>query len=159
MKGITPFLWFDKEAEEAVDFYTGIFDNSRITNKATYGEAGPGEKDSVMMVEFELNGREYVALNGGPYYKLTPAFSMMVNCETQEEVDHYWEKLLAGGGEESQCGWLTDKYGLSWQITPTVLMEMQRDKDEARRARVMQAMMKMVKLDIAGLKRAYDGDE
>lgn len=158
MKGITTFLWFDKEAEEAVDFYTGIFDNSRVTSKATYGEAGPGEKGSVMVVEFELNGQEFIALNGGPAYQFNPAISMMVNCESQDEIDHYWEKLQADGGGEVQCGWLYDKYGLSWQITPVVLMEMQKDPDEAKRERVMGAMMKMVKLDIAELKRAYEGD-
>lgn len=158
MKGITPFLWFDKEAEEAVDFYTGIFDNSRVTSVAKYGDAGPGEKGSVMVVEFELNGQPYIALNGGPTYKLNPAFSLMINCETQDEVDYYWEKLQAGGGGEVQCGWLYDKYGLSWQITPTILMEMQKDPDEARRERVMRAMMKMVKLDIAELQRAYEGE-
>lgn len=159
MKGITPFLWFDNNAEEAVNFYTGIFENSHVTSKATYGEAGPGEKGSVMIVEFELNGQEFIALNGGPTYQFNPAISMMVNCETQDEIDYYWEKFQADGGEEVACGWITDKYGVSWQITPIVLMEMQKDPDEAKRERVMRAMMKMVKLDIGELKRAYEGDQ
>lgn len=159
MKGITPFLWFDTNAEEAVNFYCSVFENSSITATATYGEAGPGPKGSVMIVEFELNGQEFIALNGGPVYQFTPAISMMVNCETQDEIDHYWEKLQADGGGEVQCGWLYDKYGVSWQITPIVLMEMQKDPDEAKRERVMRAMMEMVKLDIEELKRAYEGDQ
>jgi len=156
MQKITPFLWFDGNAEEAVNFYTSIFKNSKITAISRYSDAGPRPKGSVMSATFQLQGQEFVALNGGPMYQLTPAISFVVNCETQEEVDYYWEKLSQGGAEV-QCGWIKDKYGLSWQITPTILMKMINDKDSAKVSRVMQAMMKMVKLDIEGLKRAYDG--
>ena len=156
MQKITPFLWFDGNAEEAVNFYTSIFKNSKITAISRYSDAGPRPKGSVMSATFQLQGQEFVALNGGPMYQLTPAISFVVNCETQEEVDYYWEKLTQGGAEV-QCGWIKDKFGLSWQITPTILMKMINDKDSAKVSRVMQAMMKMVKLDIEGLKRAYDG--
>jgi predicted 3-demethylubiquinone-9 3-methyltransferase (glyoxalase superfamily) len=155
MKKITPFLWFDHQAEEAVKFYTSIFKNSKIGAVTRYGDAGPGPKGSVMTAAFQLEGQDLVALNGGPVYQFTPAISFAVNCETQEEVDYYWDRLLAGG-EAQQCGWLTDKYGVSWQIVPTILMKLIQDKDAEKVKRVMQAMMQMVKLDIAGLKKAYD---
>ena len=156
MQRITPFLWFDNQAEEAAKFYTSIFKNSKIGKIARYGDAGPGPKGSVMIVEFQLEGQEFVALNGGPLFKFTEAISFVVNCKTQAEVDKFWKKLSAGG-KEVQCGWLKDKYGLSWQIVPTVLGELLSDKDAAKSQRVMQAMLKMVKLDIAGLKKAAEG--
>jgi predicted 3-demethylubiquinone-9 3-methyltransferase (glyoxalase superfamily) len=151
---ITPFLWFDQQAEKAVAFYTSIFKNSKVEAVTRYGEAGPGPKDSVMTVAFELDGQKFVALNGGPHFKFTPAISFVVNCETQQEVDEFWEKLSAGG-QEVECGWLTDKYGLSWQIVPTVLVEMLQDKDAERSQRVMKAMLQMKKIDIARLEEAY----
>jgi predicted 3-demethylubiquinone-9 3-methyltransferase (glyoxalase superfamily) len=157
MQKITPFFWFDDNAEEAANFYTAIFKNSKIGKIARYGEEGEKvagrPKGSVMTVEFELEGQEFVALNGGPHFKFTEAISFVVNCQTQEEVDYYWEKLSVGG-KEVQCGWLKDKYGLSWQIVPTVLGELLSDKDAAKSQRVMQAMLKMVKLDIKKLKQA-----
>ena len=157
MQKITPFFWFDDNAEEAANFYTAIFKNSKIGKIARYGEEGEKvagrPKGSVMTVEFELEGQEFVALNGGPHLKFTEAISFVVNCQTQEEVDYYWEKLSVGG-KEVQCGWLKDKYGLSWQIVPTVLGELLSDKDAAKSQRVMQAMLKMVKLDIKKLKQA-----
>lgn len=155
MKKITPFLWFNDQAEEAVNFYTSIFKNSRITQIERYGEAGPGKPGSVMTTAFELNGQEFLALNGGPEYSFTPAISFYVPCETQEEVDYLWERLTKGG-QEVQCGWLTDKFGLSWQIVPTVLSELLGDKDRAKANRVMEAMLQMVKLDIGKLKQAYE---
>jgi predicted 3-demethylubiquinone-9 3-methyltransferase (glyoxalase superfamily) len=151
---ITPFLWFDHQAEEAAGFYTSIFKNSRVESVTRYGEAGPGPKDSVMTVAFELDGQGFVALNGGPHFKITPAISFVVNCETQQEVDEFWEKLSAGG-EEVECGWLKDKYGVSWQIVPTVLIEMLQDKDAERSQRVMKAMLQMKKIDIARFEEAY----
>lgn len=153
MRKITPFLWFDGKAEEAARFYMSIFKNSKMLSVSRYGEAGPGPKGSVMTVEFELEGEKFVALNGGPHYTFSPAVSFVVNCETQQEVDHYWERL-SEGGEKIQCGWLKDQYGLSWQIVPTVLPELLRDRDPERRKRVMEAMLKMIKLDIEQLKRA-----
>ena len=153
MQKINPFLWFDNQAEEAMKFYTSIFKNSRIGKIARYGDAGPGRKGSVMTVEFRLEGLEFVALNGGPHFKFTEAISFVVNCKTQAEVDKFWTKLSAGG-KEVQCGWLKDKYGLSWQIVPTVLGELLSDKDAAKSQRVMQAMLQMVKLDIKKLKQA-----
>jgi predicted 3-demethylubiquinone-9 3-methyltransferase (glyoxalase superfamily) len=153
MQKITPFLWFDNQAEEAAKFYTSIFKNSKIGKIARYGDAGPGPKGSVMIVEFQLEGQVFVALNGGPLFKFTEAISFVVNCNTQAEVDKFWKKLSAGG-KEVQCGWLKDKYGLSWQIVPTVLGELVNDKDAAKSQRVMQAMLKMVKLDIKKLKQA-----
>jgi len=157
MQKITPFLWFNDNAEEAVKFYTSIFKNSKIGKIARYGEEGEKiagrPKGSVMTVEFQLEGQQFIALNGGPIFKFTEAISFVVNCETQEEVDYYWEKLSAGG-KEVQCGWLKDKHGLSWQIVPTVLGELLSDKDAAKSHRVMQAMLKMVKLDIKKLKQA-----
>ena len=152
---ITPFLWFDHQAEEAATFYTSVFKNSKIEIVTRYGDAGPGPKGCVMTIAFELDGQKFVALNGGPQYQFNPAISFVVNCEGQEEVDHYWEKLTTGG-KEIQCGWLVDKYGVSWQIVPKALVDMLRDKDPVRSQRVMKAMFQMKKIDIAGLKQAYD---
>jgi predicted 3-demethylubiquinone-9 3-methyltransferase (glyoxalase superfamily) len=156
MTKISPFLWFDKEAEEAVDFYVSIFKNSKKGDVSRYTEAGPGKPGSAMTVPFELDGMKFTALNGGPDFKFNEAISFVVNCETQQEVDYYWEKLSAGG-KEVQCGWLKDKFGLSWQIVPAALMRLIADRDRAKAARVMQAMMKMVKLDIAKLEAAAKG--
>jgi predicted 3-demethylubiquinone-9 3-methyltransferase (glyoxalase superfamily) len=156
MPKVTPFLWFDTQAEEAANYYISIFKNSKVLKIARYGEAGPGPKGSVMTVEFELDGQPLIALNGGPHFKFTEAISLSVDCKTQQEADEYWEKLTRGG-EESQCGWLKDKYGLSWQINPTVLGEMLADPDPQKAKRVMEAMLKMKKIDIAALKRAYEG--
>jgi len=155
MQKITTFLWFDQQAEEAARYYTSIFKNSKIETVTRYGEAGPGPKGSVMTIAFELEGQKFVALNGGPQYQFNPAISFVVNCDGQEEVDHYWEKLAAGG-KEIQCGWLVDKYGVSWQVVPKALIEMLRDENAARTQWVMKAMMQMKKIDIAGLKAAYD---
>ena len=156
MQKITPFLWFDNQAEEAVNFYISIFKNSKINEKTYYtGEEPMGKKGSVMSVVFELNGQEFVALNGGPQFKFTEAISFSIACETQEEIDYYWEKLTSGGGEEVQCGWLADKYGLSWQVVPANLNKWA--KDPAGFQRVMQALMPMKKLDMAKLQRAFDG--
>ena len=151
---ITPFLWFDHQAEEAVGFYTSIFKDSKVGTVTRYGEAGPGPKGSVMTMAFELDGQGFVALNGGPQFQFTPAISFVINCESQEEVDHYWETLSAGG-QEIQCGWLRDKYGVSWQVVPTVLIDLLHDKDAARAQRVMKAMLQMKKIDIARLEEAY----
>jgi predicted 3-demethylubiquinone-9 3-methyltransferase (glyoxalase superfamily) len=153
---ITPFLWFDGSAEEAMKFYASIFKNSKIGTVSRYGDAGPGPKGSVMSGTFELEGQKFMALNGGPMFKFTPAISFFVNCETQQEVDELWEKLSAGG-EKSRCGWLKDKFGVSWQIIPSVLGELLGDKDPEKSKRVMQAMLQMDKIDIAGLKQAYAG--
>ena len=150
---ITPFLWFNNNAEEAVNFYVSIFKDAKIMETARYGNAGPGPKGSVMTMKFQLNGLEFVALNGGPNYTFTHAVSFVVNCENQAEVDHYWDKLVEGG-KPIQCGWLVDKYGLSWQIVPTALPKLLTDKDPAKAKRVMEAMMKMVKLDIPTLENA-----
>jgi predicted 3-demethylubiquinone-9 3-methyltransferase (glyoxalase superfamily) len=156
MQKITPCFWCDSNAEELARFYTSIFKSSKIESITYYpSDAGPGQKGKVLTVTFELEGRTYTALNGGPMFKFTPAISLFVNCETQEEVDTLWDKLIAGGGAPQQCGWLTDKFGVSWQIVPRALGEMLSDKDTKRAARVMAAMMKMVKLDVAGLKAAY----
>jgi len=160
MQKITPFLWFDDNAEEAVKFYTSIFKNSKIGKIARYDEAGekaagrPAE--SVMTVEFQLEGQDFIALNGGPHFKFTEAISFVVSCKTQAEVDYYWNKLTADGGKEVQCGWLKDKYGLSWQVVPTILPELLSDKDAAKSQRVMEAMLQMVKLDIKKLKQAAE---
>jgi predicted 3-demethylubiquinone-9 3-methyltransferase (glyoxalase superfamily) len=153
---ITPFLWFDGNAEEAMNFYMSIFDDAKVASIARYSDAGPGPAGSVMTAAFTLCGQDFIALNGGPQYHFTPAISFVVACETQAEIDRYWDGLVAGG-KPVQCGWLTDKYGLSWQIVPTTIRTMMQDKDPERRARVMQAIFKMVKLDIAELQRAYDG--
>ena len=153
---ITTFLWFDNQAEEAVDFYTSIFKNSRKGDAVRYGDTGPGPKGQVMTAEFQLAGQQFMALNGGPHFKFTEAISLMVKCDTQEEIDELWEKL-SEGGEKVQCGWLKDKFGLSWQIVPTILGELMKDKDPEKTNRVMQAIMQMKKLDIAELKAAYEG--
>jgi predicted 3-demethylubiquinone-9 3-methyltransferase (glyoxalase superfamily) len=157
MQKITPFLWFDNNAEEAAQFYTSIFKNSKILNVSRYGDAGPGPKGSVMVVKFQLAGQEFTALNGGPQFKFSEAFSFVVNCQNQQEVDEYWRKLTANGGQESMCGWLKDKFGFSWQIVPTALGRLMGDKDPQRANRVMQALLKMRKLDIATLERAAEG--
>ena len=155
MQKITPFLWFDGNAEEAINFYVSIFKNSKVLSVARYGEAGPGPKGSVMTASFQLDGQEFVALNGGPQFKFTEAISFWVRCETQEEIDEMWEKLSAGGAK-SRCGWLKDKYGLSWQVVPPILGEMLQDKDAKKSQRVMAAMMQMDKIDISLLKKAYE---
>ncbi len=157
MPKISPFLWFDTQAEEAANLYVSIFPNSKILASARYGDAGPGPKGSVMTVQFQLDGQEIIALNGGPIYKFTEAFSLSVDCKNQEEVDRYWTMLTANGGQEGPCGWLKDKFGLSWQVTPAILPQMLTDTDRKKAARVMEAMMKMKKIDIAALKRAYEG--
>jgi predicted 3-demethylubiquinone-9 3-methyltransferase (glyoxalase superfamily) len=155
MQKISPFLWFEGKAEEAMNFYTGIFKNSKVSNVSHCGDAGPGPKGTVMSATFELEGQEFIALNGGPMFTFSPAISFFVKCETQEEVDELWAKLSAGG-ETQRCGWLKDKFGLSWQIVPTVLGTLLQDKDAEKSKRVMQAMMKMTKLDIGLLKQAYN---
>ncbi|MFJ9443289.1 VOC family protein [Kitasatospora sp. NPDC101235] len=156
MQKITTFLWFDDQAEEAAAFYTTLFPNSRITGTTRYGEAGPGPAGSVMTVEFELAGREYVALNGGPEFHFTEAVSLQVECDDQREVDELWAKLSAGG-QEGPCGWLKDRYGLSWQITPRVLLDLIADEDRARASRVMKAMLRMQKIEIQPLLAAAEG--
>jgi predicted 3-demethylubiquinone-9 3-methyltransferase (glyoxalase superfamily) len=156
MQKITPFLWFDNQAEEAMNFYVSIFKNSKIVSVSRYGDAGPGPKGSVMTATFQLDGQEFIALNGGPHFKFTEAISLFVKCQTQHEVDDFWEKL-SQGGQKSQCGWLKDKFGLSWQIVPTILGELLGDKDREKSKRVMQAMLQMTKIDIKGLKRASEG--
>jgi predicted 3-demethylubiquinone-9 3-methyltransferase (glyoxalase superfamily) len=155
MQKITPFLWFDGKAEEAMNFYVSIFKNSKVVSVTRYGDAGPGPKGSVMSATFQLEGQQFYALNGGPQFTFTPAISMFVNCETQKEVDKLWEKL-SEGGRKDRCGWLQDKYGLSWQVIPTVLGKMLQDKDRKKADRVMQAMLQMDKIDIKRLKQAYD---
>ncbi len=155
---ITPFLWFDKQAEEAAQFYVSIFKNSKILHVSRYGDAGPGPKGSVMVVNFQLAGQEFTALNGGPLFKFSEAFSFVVNCENQQEVDEYWSKLTSGGGQESQCGWLKDKFGFSWQIVPTALGKLMSDTDPQKANRVMEALLKMKKLDIATLEAAARGE-
>jgi predicted 3-demethylubiquinone-9 3-methyltransferase (glyoxalase superfamily) len=157
MQSITPFLWFDGKAEEAMNFYISVFPNSKVLRVTRYTEGGPGPAGSVMTVDFELNGQEFVGLNGGPQDQFNWAVSFVVNCETQEEVDYYWEKL-SEGGEKSRCGWVKDKFGLWWQVTPTILTETIGDKDPEKVKRVMQAMMKMNKIEIEPIKRAYAGD-
>ncbi len=157
MQKITPFLWFDNNAEDAANFYVSVFKNSKVLKVAKYSDAGPGPKGSVMTVEFELNGLEFVALNAGPRFKFTEAISFVVNCETQDEVDYYWERL-SEGGEKSRCGWLKDKFGLSWQVTPTILGKLMANKDPEKAKRVMETMLQMDKLDIEPLQRAYDGN-
>ncbi len=156
MQKITPFLWFDDQAEEAMNFYVSIFKNSKVGSITRYGEAGPGPKGTVMSATFSLDGQGFFAINGGPLFKFTEAISFFVNCETQQEVDYFWERLLAGG-KPSRCGWLKDKYGLSWQIIPSVLGKMLGDKDAEKANRVMQAMLKMDKLDIKKLEQEYQG--
>jgi predicted 3-demethylubiquinone-9 3-methyltransferase (glyoxalase superfamily) len=155
MQKITPFLWFDDQAEEAVNLYTSIFKNSKILDISHYSEAGPGLEGSVMTVNFQIEGQDFIALNGGPNYNFTEAISFQVDCEDQAEVDRLWDKLSAGG-EEGPCGWLKDKYGLSWQIVPKVLFELISDPDPEKSQRVTQAMLQMGKIDIEGLRRAYE---
>jgi predicted 3-demethylubiquinone-9 3-methyltransferase (glyoxalase superfamily) len=163
MQKINPFLWFDDQAEKAVKFYTSIFKDSKIGRILRYGEevakvsASGQPAGSVLTIEFEIEGQKFVALNGGPQFQFNESVSFVVNCEAQKEVDYYWEKLIADGGQESACGWLKDKFGVSWQITPTVLIDMLHDKDAEKAERVMHAMLQMKKIDIAELKAAYDG--
>jgi len=156
MQKIHPFLWFDNQAEEAMNFYVSIFKNSKIGKVVRYGDAGPGPKGSAMTATFELEGQQFTALNGGPHFKFTEAISFVVDCKSQEEVDELWEKLSAGG-QPGQCAWLKDKFGLSWQIVPSVLVELLSNPDPAKSKRVMEAMMKMTKIDIAKLKQAAQG--
>jgi predicted 3-demethylubiquinone-9 3-methyltransferase (glyoxalase superfamily) len=156
MQKISPFLWFDDQAEEAMNFYVSVFKNSKVGNVTRYGDAGPGPKGSVMTASFELEGQPFTALNGGPHFKFTEAVSFFVSCETQAEVDELWDKL-SEGGQTQQCGWLKDKFGLSWQITPVALMELMSNPDPERSRRVMEAMLQMTKIDIAQLRRAYEG--
>ena len=156
MQKIIPFLWFDGKAEEAANFYTAIFNDARITDVMRSGDGGPGAKGSILSATFELAGQKFIALNGGPMFQFTPAISFFVYCETQAEVDDFWVKL-SEGGQIRQCGWLTDKFGVTWQIVPIVLMQMLRDEDAVKSNRVMAAMMKMIKLDIALLTQAYEG--
>jgi predicted 3-demethylubiquinone-9 3-methyltransferase (glyoxalase superfamily) len=162
MQKITPFLWFDHEAEEAAKFYTSVFKNSKIGRIFRYtkeaAEKTGRSEGSVLTVEFEIEGQKFVALNGGSQFKFNESISFVVNCGSQEEVDYFWQKLTAGGGEESQCGWLKDKFGVSWQITPTVLIDMLQGKDSEKAERVMKAMLQMQKIDIAKLKTAYAGN-
>lgn len=154
MTKITPFLWFDTQAEEAAKFYVSLFKNSKIVKITRYGEAGPGPAGSVMTVDFELDGQRLIALNGGPHFKFNEAISFSIDCKTQSEVDEFWNRL-SEGGEESQCGWLKDKYGLSWQVNPTILGVLLSDPDPEKAKRVMGAMLKMKKIDIAALEKAY----
>jgi len=156
MQKITPFLWFNDNADEAIKFYTSVFKNSKLINSSHYGDAGPGPKGTIMTATIELEGQRFMLLNGGPLFKFTEAISLFVTCKTQEEVDYYWNKLLQGGGQPSQCGWLKDKFGLSWQIVPEILGELIGGKDARRANNAMQAMLKMSKLDIKKLKEAYD---
>jgi len=156
MQKISPFLWFDNQAEEAANFYVSVFKNGKIKKIARYGEAGPGPKGSVMTVAFELDGQEFTALNGGPQFKFNEAVSFVVRCATEAEVDDYWDKL-SQGGQTQACGWLKDRFGLSWQVVPNALIELATDPDPAKSQRVMRAMMQMTKIDIATLRQAYEG--
>ena len=155
MQKITPFLWFDNNAEEAMTFYTSVFKDSSIENVARYSKDTPGQEGAVMTAAFTLNGQPFIALNGGPVYKFTAAVSFVINCETQEEVDYYWERLSVGG-EKGQCGWLTDKFGLTWQVVPTILGKLLSNTDGEKVYRATQAMLKMTKLDIAELQKAFN---
>jgi predicted 3-demethylubiquinone-9 3-methyltransferase (glyoxalase superfamily) len=156
MPTITPFLWYDDNLEEALDLYTSVFPDAKVLSVSRYGAAGPGEKAKVMSATFQLQGQQLMGLNGGPHFKFTEAVSLFVSCETQEEVDELWAKL-SDGGEEGRCGWLKDRFGLSWQIVPTALGQMLGDRDPAKSQRVMQAMLRMNKIDVQGLRQAYDG--
>jgi len=156
MQKITPCLWFDTQGEEAVDFYLSVFKDAKVTDVLRYGEGAPRPKGSVLTMTFEIEGQSFMVLNGGPEYTFNPAISLAVTCKTQEEVDHYWNRLVEGGSPV-QCGWLTDKFGVSWQIVPTPLIDMLKDPDKAKAGRVMEAMMKMIKIDIPTLQKAYDG--
>lgn len=153
---ITPFLWFNNNAEEAIQFYQSIFKSSKLGSVSRYGEGGPGPKGSLMTAEFELEGQSFIALNGGPHFQFTEAISFVISCQTQEEVDHYWYKL-SEGGVQSQCGWLKDRFGLSWQVVPTILPQLFSSTDSEKSSRAIQAMMQMSKLDIQKLQDAYDG--
>lgn len=155
MQKISPFLWFDGKAEEAMNFYTSVFKDAKVGNVSRYGDAGPGPKGAVMSATFQLHGQDFIALNGGPQFSFTPAISFFVNCENQEEVDELWARF-SEGGEPQGCGWIKDKFGLSWQIIPKILGELLQDKDAQKAQRVMQAMMKMVKIDVKLLQQAYD---
>jgi len=155
MQKIRPFLWFDGKAEEAMNFYVSVFKNSKIVSVTRYGDAGPGPKGTVMSATFQIEGQEFLALNGGPHFTFSPAISFFVNCDTQREVDELWDKL-SEGGEKQQCGWLKDKFGLTWQIIPTVLGKLLGDKDARKAKRVMEAMLQMHKIDIKRLQQAYD---
>lgn len=155
MQKITPFLWLDSQAEEAANFYVRIFPNSRITDVARYSEGSPGAAGSVMTVQFELNGQRFVALNGGPHYKITPAISFVVNCESQAEIDHFWNHFAADGGEEIQCGWITDKFGVSWQVVPSNLADLLNADHPEKAAAVMKALLGMIKLDMNLLQKAH----
>ena len=157
MQKITPFLWFDGKAEEAMNFYVSVFKNSKVGRVTRYGEAGPGQKGTVMSATFQLDGQDFFALNGGPQFVFTPAISFFVNCETQQEVDELWEKL-SEGGRKDRCGWLKDRYGLSWQIIPAILGKLLQDPDAEKAKRVMQAMLQMDKIDIQRLKQAHEGE-
>lgn len=157
MQKITPFLWFDNNAEEAANFYVSIFKNSKVLSVSRYGEAGPGPKGTVMVAEFQIDGQEFVALNGGPRFKFTEAISFVINCETQDEVEYFWERL-SEGGEKSRCGWLKDKFGLSWQVVPTVLNKLMSDSDPEKVKRVTEAMLQMDRIDIEPLQRAFEGN-
>ena len=159
MPKITPFLWFETQAEQAAKYYVSVFKkDSKILSIQRYGAAGPGKKGSVMTVEFKLRGQRFIALNGGPEFKFNSSISFMVDCKDQKEIDYYWQKLLADGGQESMCGWLKDKYGLSWQVTPTILLKMIADKNRKKAKRAMDAMMQMRKIDIRKLQEAYKGE-
>jgi predicted 3-demethylubiquinone-9 3-methyltransferase (glyoxalase superfamily) len=157
MPRITPNLWFDTQGQEAAEFYVSIFPNSRITDITYYGDAGPGPAGTVLTVEFELDGQPYTAINGGPEFTFDEAISLLVNCRDQEEADYYWEKLREGGGEESQCGWLKDRYGLSWQVCPVGMVELLNDPDPLRAERAMRAMLGMRRIDLAEIRAAADG--
>lgn len=157
MQKITPFLWFAGNAEEAMNYYCSIFPDAKVTGATYYGDAGPGPKGGFMLGSFELLGQKFTVLNGNPDVRFSHTISFVVNCESQEEVDHYWNNLTANGGEEVACGWLKDKYGMSWQITPVILPQLLQDKDAAKSARVMKAMMQMKKIDIAALEAAAEG--
>lgn len=157
MQKITPFLWFDNNAEEAANFYVSIFKNSKVLSVSRYGDAGPGPKGTVMVAEFQIEGQEFVALNGGPRFKFDEAISFVINCETQDEVDYFWERL-SEGGKKSRCGWLQDKFGLWWQVVPTVLNKLMSDSDPEKVKRVTEAMLQMDRIDIEPLQRAYEGN-
>jgi predicted 3-demethylubiquinone-9 3-methyltransferase (glyoxalase superfamily) len=158
MQKITPMLWFDNQAEEAANFYVAVFKNAKMLSVARYPEGGPMPAGTVITAAFEIDGQAFTALNGGPQFRFSEAVSFVIHCQTQEEVDHYWTRLTEDGGSESQCGWLKDKFGLSWQVTPDILIQMLQDKDPAKASRVMQAMLQMKKIDIPTLQRAYDGE-
>ena len=157
MQKITPFLWFDNNAEEAANFYVSIFKNSKVLSVSRYGDAGPGTKGTVMVAEFQIDGQEFVALNGGPRFKFTEAISFVINCETQQEVEYFWERL-SDGGEKSRCGWVKDKFGLWWQVVPTVLGKLMSDSDPEKVKRVTEAMLQMERIDIEPLQRAFEGN-